>query len=548
MRQISIVYRGIKRISKNPSIMSMMISRWLECLVFRLKYNFLSSVGTGDSERKVLLTSLTDIPAYAKWEGMLLISLRLKGCHPVVLTERGYKWTQKIFRVFGICDFIYLDDLLKQTKGQSNTSSLDALFAGTVSFKKLLDYQYRDLDCGKTALSTLVRKLRSTGLEFQDHKVQSMLRDTFEYSLQIVHAAELLFEQYKFEAVLFHEKGYTPFGEIYNCAVLRHLNVVQYHYAQKPKSFVLKRYNTKNRTMHPFSLSDNSWSYIKSLDWSQSDEDSFMDELRKSYEVGTWFNRKALLAGKSLKDPDAVREELDIDPQKKVAMIFSHVLWDASFFFGESLFDDYEHWLVETVKAACANDAVQWYIKLHPDYVWKMKDMGHGVQPQDILAIESGVGTLPDHVRVIAPDTSISTYSFFPVIDYCVTVRGTIGLEAPCFGIPVFTAGTGRYSNMGITVDSSTKEEYLAHMSTIQDYPKLNKEQVSLACHHSWAVFDKRLIIFDAFEMTRKLKNYGLETHVDIPLRSKNEVESAVDLKAFADWVIDSQDEDFLTV
>ena len=33
----------------------------------------------------------------------------------------------------------------------------------------------------------------------------------------------------------------------------------------------------------------------------------------------------------------------------------------------------------------------------------------------------------------------------FKVIDYGITVRGTIGIELPCFGIPVITAGTGRY-------------------------------------------------------------------------------------------------------
>lgn len=548
MKRIFNVFWRIGRILKNPSTVRMLCMRLGECLSFRRAYGFLASIGTPDSNRTVLVVNLTDIPAYAKWEGMLLLSLRMKGCTPVVLTERGYRWTQHIFRTFGICRFIYLDDLLDRTKDRVDYSSIDTLFEGDVRFKALLGYTYRSIDCGNAALSTLVRKLRSTGLKFQDPIVQEMLKDAFRRSVRIVHAAEMLFDEHTFEAVLFHEKGYTPFGELYHSAVLHDLNVVQYHYAQKPKSFVLKRYNKANRKQHPFSLSEQSWKHVQLLDWPKSEEDVFMDILHESYEAGTWFNRKALLADKSLQSPEIVRKELGIDPKKKVAMIFSHVLWDASFFFGESLFDDYEHWLVETVKAACANDAVQWYIKLHPDYIWKMKDMGAGVKPQDVLAIESDVGTLPDHVRVIPPETSITTYSFFPVIDYCITVRGTIGLEAPCFGIPVFTAGTGRYSNMGISVDSSSPEEYLERMRSIQEYPKLNDEETSLARRHAWAVFEKRIIIFHAFELTRKLKNYGLETHVEIPLRTKEEVESAEDLKAFADWVIDSRDEDFLTV
>ena len=41
-----------------------------------------------------------------------------------------------------------------------------------------------------------------------------------------------------------------------------------------------------------------------------------------------------------------------LDPERKTAAIFSHILYDATFFYGESLFADYEEWLVEAVRAA----------------------------------------------------------------------------------------------------------------------------------------------------------------------------------------------------
>ena len=60
--------------------------------------------------------------------------------------------------------------------------------------------------------------------------------------------------------------------------------------------------------------------------------------------------------------------------------------------------------------------------------------------------IRERVGKLPPHVRVLAPDTKVSTLSLFRSIDAGITVRGSIGYELPCFGVPVVTAGTGRYS------------------------------------------------------------------------------------------------------
>ena len=61
-------------------------------------------------------------------------------------------------------------------------------------------------------------------------------------------------------------------------------------------------------------------------------------------------------------------------------------------------------------------------------------------------ALRRHFGNLPGHVKLMRADTGINTFSLFDVADYGLTVRGTIGMELPCFGIPVVTAGTGRYS------------------------------------------------------------------------------------------------------
>ncbi len=541
------MFRRILKILRRPQKMVRTLLLLWKYLAFRVQYGFLRKGRTSpDPERRVLVVSLAHDPAYAKWEGMLLTALRLQGCTPVVLTELSCHFSVLTFRIFGVKDFVYLDDLLAATERGVDVGGVQSFFAEGVTFKKFLDFSYRGVSCGGASLSSLVRKLRTTGLSFSDPHVQELLKTALIRSVKAVHAAEKLFDDSKYEAVLFHERGYTPFGEIYHAAVNRGLNVIQYTYGQKPKSFVLKRYNVTNRKIHPLSLSPKSWSALKALPWGREQEETLMHELRESYASGTWFNRKALLQGKFMKSPEEVRLELGIEEGRKVAVIFSHVLWDATFFFGESLFDDYEHWLIETVNAACQNDAVQWYVKLHPDYVWKMKDLGGGVQPRDVLALQSNIGELPSHVRVIAPETDISTFSIFPVIDYCITVRGTVGLEAPCFGVPVFTAGTGRYSGMGFTIDSSSQEEYLQRMRTIQEYPRLTQQQTSLARRHAWGVFEKRLFFFHSFDLTRRLRGVALETCVDICVKNVSELEQAQDLRAFADFVLHSREEDYL--
>src|SRR5207247_2842701 len=182
-------------------------------------------------------------------------------------------------------------------------------------------------------------------------------------------------------------------------------------------------------------------------------------------------NRQRGQGGKRVKAAEEGREQLGLDPGKKTAVVFSHLLWDATFFYGTDVFDNYEEWLVETVRAACRNPSLNWVIKLHPANIWKVRREDPTADFMEERVLRQRVGPLPAHVKVVRPETDINTYSFFLVMDYCLTVRGTIGMEAPCYVIPVVTAGTGRYSGRGFTVDSRDRDEYLARLAALETVP-----------------------------------------------------------------------------
>ena len=54
------------------------------------------------------------------------------------------------------------------------------------------------------------------------------------------------------------------------------------------------------------------------------------------------------------------------------------------------------------------------------------------------------------------------------------TVRGTVGCELACYGIPVITAGNGRYSDEGFTIDPKSKEELYKYIENLGKIEKLN--------------------------------------------------------------------------
>lgn len=522
--------------------------RFLHFVRFSLQYAGLrrSTAILPTPSKRVLFVSFSDWEARGKLDGVLGAAMRTGGAMPVVLTLRSCTWLVRYLHAFGIKDILYYDDLLSGVSGV-NMKEVDDALSGDFTFASLLSWRKDGADIGRHALSTAVRQLRTGSLSLHDPKVIDLLRSLFHESLRSVEAARRLFASERFDAVLFMEKGYTPYGEIFDAAVNAGIPTVQYHHAQRSDLMIMKRYKDSNRHQHNFSLSKKSWNDVKSMSWSDQQEQKFMDELKSGYENGSWFNRKFLLNDKQLKTVDECRKQLGLDPKKKTAVIFSHVLWDATFFFGDNLFTDYEEWLLETVRVAVKNTNVNWLIKLHPDYVWKVKQLGPSAAARDAIAIQAGIGELPAHIKIVPPEVDISTYSFFAFTDYCITVRGTIGIEAPCFGIPVFTAGTGRYSGLGFTNDSSSREEYLEKMRTIHTFPALSESETSLARRHAHALFQCRTLPFTSCEIAPTKKSGSIAQDAILRVRTLDDVRRAPDLTAFVTWVLESKDEDFLS-
>lgn len=525
---------------------------FLDLAFLRLRYPFLARIPAGvNGERKVLLVSLTERVSSLKIDGFLLKALQMKGCTPVVLTFRSNMHCRLYCRAFGIRDFLYLDDLVSRARNKDDDLLVQEILENHLSFSSLLAYTHDGVHVGKNVLSTVIRKFRKGSLSLEDPETLRALEETIRESLSTGRAAKALFEREHFEAVLFYEKGYTPHGEVFDRAVQKNLNIISYAHAHKLNGLIMKRFHKDNRGIHHWSVSKKTWDMLQDISLTSQQEDAFMQEYRDGYEQGTWFRRNAHLKQKDILPAEAVQKELGLDPSKKTAVVFSHILWDATFFYGKTLFRDYEEWLVETVKVACKNTAVNWVIKLHPDYTWKMHDMGPNATPSDIVALSMNIESLPDHVKVVHPGSHISTYSYLSFIDYAITVRGTIGIETPCFGIPVITAGTGRYSGLGITVDSDTREQYLDTLRTIQTIPALTDMQRSLARKHAYTLFNWRIFWSSSYTMKNsvfaKLCS-GFDNNIAISLSSYTQLLAAPDLRRFANWVIDSDDDDYLHI
>lgn len=510
----------------------------------------LRSVQAPPDGERVLFVSLSDHPHQLKLETMLAKALALYGRTPVVLTPGNATWAERYFRAAGIDNFVHPESFADVHAADEARAAAAAFLAGDVTVQRLKALEYRSVRVGIQTLSTLSRSFEKGRIRLSDPNVRQALERILPQAMQAVHAGESLLDLVDPEIMVFLEKGYAGFGELYDVALNRDVNVIQYvasgiHWRD---ALLFKRYTQATRRVHPASLAQPSWERVRSLPWTEKHEQELDEEFAIRYGPAEKHPDAGLQAGKPIRSADDVRSDLGLRADRKVAVLFSHVLWDANLFYGDDLFEDQETWLVETVRAAVENPALDWLVKLHPANAYKTAS---GRALNDENAIKEAIGELPAHVKLLGPDTPINTYSLFKLADYGITIRGTVGFELPCFGAPILTAGTGRYSGLGFTIDSDSAEEYLTRLAHLQDVPPLTPPEILLAKRHAHALFRFRPTRFSSFENhygDRFPLSHPLGQNLKLKISSRAELERAADLRAFGAWAMDRSQLDYLDI
>lgn len=484
----------------------------------------------------------------------LMSAKKLDVLWAIVLQSEGYNvigvegvlryadWTRRYFDLVEVSTLINLHQWSAHVpEVQPTDFMLHFLNTQTITIPALLDTRFEGVAIGRIALGKVLANYRFRNFDINEPTTRRDLYDAMALSQRFTLGAQALLQEYKPAVIVSTEKGLSPIAELYEVAMNYDVPFIQYTKAQTSNDFILRRYRLELRYEHPFSLIPETWQSVQKMPWGNRYEEELMEDFTKSYAEGAWFNRKFLLKGKQIKEQNEVSKQLGLDPTKKTAVVFSHVLWDATFFYGRNLFDDYETWLFETVRAAVKNPRVNWVIKLHPDLVWKLNQAGYTGPLRDSAVIEHAIGSeIPEHITIVKPDTDISTYSFFSITDYCLTVRGTIGIEMACYRVPVITAGSGRYSALGFTTDPKTKQEYLNILAHIEEHPPMTDYQLELARRFAYALFKLRpwsLRTFDVSSGDRAKVQSPTNPQVSINVNSYDTLIAAPDIQNLKDWL-----------
>lgn len=452
----------------------------------------------GNWQGEVLIHSMHAYIPSLKDELLYAAMLAWQGYRPVFLTIRG-DMHERYLQLFSMFRIVYWEDYYLDP-GKQDVKLAAELIRPVRRLEDLVALEHAGISIGRHALSWYMRITRTGTLDLENHKDQLIVHVA--RSLAAARAAAAVLAKEGATAILMNERGYTPFGEFFDVALQQGRRVVQYIGSHQDDARVFKAYTWDTRTDHPYALSSGSWSQALNQSFSEDDIQRLLDYWEQCYATRAWFNFQRLQHLARMQTREEIVSRIGLDPGKKTAIVFAHIFWDATFFYGENLYLDYQRWFVETIRLANQNTAVNWLVKLHPVNVWRLEaDGASNERYSELVALEEAGIELASHVHLLLPDTNISTWSLFQLGDYCVTVRGTVGIEMAALGKRVITAGHGHYSNRGFTTTPGTISEYEGMILNIEKLPPTNDDERSRALRYAYWLLWKKPFKFGTFKV-----------------------------------------------
>lgn len=152
----------------------------------------------------------------------------------------------------------------------------------------------------------------------------------------------------------------------------------------------------------------------------------------------------------------AIRTELRLDPNRRMLALFTNVTWDLFVAERDSAFDGQMEWIAATLEFIRRHPEIDLVVRAHPaEIVPKFRTRGRIVRQ-----IAEAFAPLPTNLRVIGPESTISSDVLRAMASLNLVYCASVGLEAIIAGQPVLICGNPYYARKGFTVDVESPEHY----------------------------------------------------------------------------------------
>lgn len=426
---------------------------------------------------------------------------------------------------------------------------LDASYTGVMpsnNIKSWKNFSIDDVPFGKMTLSTYCRARFTGNIDFTDPRLQTDLTLIFKEIYSYYQAFINLDQKLGFNTCFFTEVFMEEHGAAYYALLKRRKNIIQFSGTVRDNAFVPRRLNQSSDRRHFNSIADELWQELSKNNLSTIE----IEEVRSNFKDR--YGQKWALSSRN--QPNTVylskedlRARLEISPHEKVAIIYSHILYDTMFFNGEYLFDSYADWLVKTVAATRSHKNVRWFLKVHPSNNWRGElERFLGNTYEEIRVITKALGSIPNHITIIPANTPYNPKSWLDICDIGITCTGTSGVELGMLGKSVVSAATGRYENAGFAITPKTGADYIKIIKRLDNLAHPSQEQKRRGLIWGYLNFCKKPIELKSMKFYSHSIKKPLKKGSDIRYRFEdNPTGPGKDTHELCNWIINGVSVDF---
>ncbi len=274
---------------------------------------------------------------------------------------------------------------------------------------------------------------------------------------------------------------YTPQGVVGEVARARGVRVVNWNPAYRRHCFIFSHGDSYHHTMVTEDV--RAWEDLDLTPARRERITGYLRDRREAKGDWIWFNKSADSSRGEL------AEILGLDERPLVVALTS-VVWDACLHYESNAFDSLTDWMMQTIDYFAGRPDLQLVIRIHPAEVTGF------VQSRARMAdaIARRFPDLPQNVKVVAPDSPMSTYSLVDNANAVIVYSTKTGIEASAQGLPVVVAGEAWIRNKGFSRDAVSPESYRAILDELPFAGPLSDDKRERALRYAYHFFFRRMI------------------------------------------------------
>ncbi len=358
--------------------------------------------------------------------------------------------------------------------------------ADSVKLSELRDFVHDDINVGEHANAALLRALMR-GTPIDDARTRFLARRYLASCIMLKELGERVFADIRPDRFVAADGVYVLAGTLCELARKRDIHVVVHGPPPRKGTVWLSHDDCYHRLL--VSKKTDRWTKLEMTEPRKRVADEYLAS--KHFVARDYLSYHV----DSIQEPDAIRKEVGLD-ERPIVSVFTNVLWDAQLYFRYQVFSNMLEWLFETIRFYASRPDLQLVIRLHPG---EMRGAWPTNQPL-LPEIEREFPRLPDNVKIVKPESKVSSYALGRMSCAALVYGARVGVELVMIGTPVIVAGEAFMRDKGISYDPTTREEYLALLAQGDQLPRPSAEIRARARQWYYYYFFRLMMLFPFYE------------------------------------------------